>query len=42
MITRGNEDPGIDCDQLVMSTDNEIRSKGRRTKTANQVSKQVV
>ena len=34
MITRGNEDPGIDCDHQIVSTDREIKSnlKGRKNK----------
>ena len=33
-VTSGNnlKDPGIDCDQLIVSTDSEIKSKGRKNK----------
>ena len=30
MITRGNNDPGTDFDQLTVSTENETKSKGRK------------
>lgn len=32
MITSRSKDPGIDCDQLIVSTDNGIKTKGRKNK----------